>query len=128
MKTDPNTGLPETPEGYFFKVENIYGSGIYSEPYTKVSLVKAATKPGHRFKAFWFEGEYADHEKGYYSFSDGRVLSTSEEGGMSYDEAIKHLIRRAADKLLEDHAEELQKREIQRTLEKYAGSYPPKKL
>lgn len=114
MKIDKETGLPELPEGYFWRVENGFDpgdGGVY--PGIEVRLEKRTTKlrwfkrvPCSRtVENFWRRREDID--------PGGVAVAIREVAAEIYNESKTYLPIHE---------------EIDAEIESYVGDYPPKKL
>lgn len=114
-KIDETTGLPELPEGYFWRVIDGYdvGTGLGTYPGVEVVLMKTTTK------LRWFKRVPTNREVG----SCWTHRNDIQPGGVP--DAIKDLaqtVYRRAKSQLPIHDE------VAAEIAQYAGDYPPKKL
>lgn len=116
MSIDPQTNMPELPEGYFWRV-------VHDEydHYMHVRLMREPRKhTNSRFLRYWFEA-YTAQTVDYLGFD-------VEELDHLNDEIVKNIIMKCAIRLKERYDKDLRLKAAQSMLESYAGDYPPKKL
>lgn len=104
---DENTGLPELPKGYFWRVTEGHAAGIWRvHPCIRVSLMK------HTTRLRWFKRVPAVKEEEDYRF---RRREDFQEWGVHSD--------------IREMAQEIDREvRLDREISGYVGDYPPKKL
>jgi hypothetical protein len=84
IKTDPETGLPEVPEGYFWKVEKQYG---------RMPYVTLRRRYGKLFGLFNTGGSYKVGEKYIVELTEGRIREGSYKVFREvFDSSSDHLL------------------------------------
>lgn len=111
---DPETGFPEVPEGYYWKVKDFNDNWLGH--YIVLDLMESVTE-----KKFWrgvVQVEYCRAESSilYREFAD----ATPEERRLA--------LLGLADKIMEKRAERLYREAQKKDIENLLGTYPPKKL
>lgn len=140
MNIDPRTGLPEVPEGYFWRVtksgfEWSHGWGRYWEPHPLLTVDLRKRDPKR-----WYHRSETSHSVQSIDLAiytdesyqrDGHPWSEPKWRDHS-DEDYQNIIRNAAIKLYERNQASLEQAAIrERTraaVAKIMGDYPPKKV
>ena len=114
IKIDDKTGLPELPEGYFWRVVDGHEVGILGDyPGIEVHIMK------HSTKLRWFKRVPCESSIGYL----WRNRNDISKGGVAG--AIAQV---AADVYYRYKTYLPIHNEVQAEIEKYAGDYPPKNI
>lgn len=131
-KMNENTGLPELPDGYFWRVEN-YDGGIHGVPMVYLWLMRGTGRklPKNRILAklaLWWDENYEARAVDYYCLGIAEVFKESVERGITFDAAMQLWILITAKRLVKDYEQALDIKAAQEAAKKFVGNYPPKKL
>lgn len=120
MQISEVTGLPELPEGYYWKITE--KTTIPHNSFGKIYIMrirKDIVKKGFPF--FWKEVEVEKHvqvfDRELYRFN---VRTCGED--------MLRIIRKFADAAYRDWQEQTSQQAVKNTVAYYAGNYPPKSL
>lgn len=121
ITTDLETGLPELPEGYFFRVEPYRAlSGPNNYTYVKISIQHTYEKPREFFGVRFGTKVVTEEQKyslvAYEDFMDGD------------DEFRGAILRYRAQSIFEDFEQKLRVRANETPADHFFGDYPPKRL
>lgn len=116
MKTDKDTGLPELPEGCFWRVEPWYGYDTETPRYLEVHLKRRATRKNWRGKKIEYE------------YSLGNLNLRWSELVEATAKERRHNIRLVAQEVYQMVSWQLANGRERIDIESLIGDYPPKKL
>jgi hypothetical protein len=125
MVIDPETGMPQVPEKFYWRV---YDNGLVEAGGgLAVELVRESTRQSWYYP-WWFAGFYSmfDWEikklRKYYTYNEDRSISIGYTPSGSYSKAI---VLRAATEVYTSWQKDVQRAE---QINEVVGMYPPKKL